>query len=153
MSPDQAARGKVRTWVTSQWKLCPSRVNSQRKSTVWRWLEREAKYQDGARTAADNSKHTPGPSLVAASRLNGLAVTDRAGVPLGKCVEALIDLESAAISYIVVASRNSVGLDEELRGVARDSCNFGANAITFTLDAIAFGRIPLLADRNWPARL
>ncbi len=120
---------------------------------VWRWLGREAKYQDGARTAADNSKHTPGPSLVAASRLNGLAVTDRAGVPLGRCVEALIDLESAAISYIVVASRNSVGLDEELRGVARDSCNFGANAITFTLDAIAFGRIPLLADRNWPARL
>ncbi len=40
VSPDQAARGKVRTWVTSQWKLCASRVNSQRKSTDWvidRW--------------------------------------------------------------------------------------------------------------------
>jgi hypothetical protein len=34
MSPDQAARGKVRTWVTSQWKLCASRVNSHWKSTV-----------------------------------------------------------------------------------------------------------------------
>jgi hypothetical protein len=33
MSPDQAARGKVRTWVTSQWKLCASRVSSQWKST------------------------------------------------------------------------------------------------------------------------
>ena len=46
MSPDQAARGKVRTWVTSQWKLCASRVSSQWKSTdlslialaVTRWL-------------------------------------------------------------------------------------------------------------------
>jgi hypothetical protein len=34
MSPDQAARGKVRTWVTSQWKLCASRVSSQWKSTL-----------------------------------------------------------------------------------------------------------------------
>jgi hypothetical protein len=33
-SPDPTARGKVRTWVTSQWKLRPSRVNSQRKSTI-----------------------------------------------------------------------------------------------------------------------
>ena len=33
MSPDQAARGKVKTWVTSQWKLCASRVSSQWKST------------------------------------------------------------------------------------------------------------------------
>ena len=120
---------------------------------VWRWLGRQVKYQDGAETAADDSEHTPGPPLVAASRINNLAVTDCAGVPLGSCVEALIDLESAAISYIVVASRNAVGLDEELRGVARDSCCFGADAVTLTLDAIAFARIPVLADRNWPARL
>ena len=33
VSPDQAARGKVKTWVTSQWKLCASRVSSQWKST------------------------------------------------------------------------------------------------------------------------
>ena len=120
---------------------------------VWRWLGRQAKYQDGARTAANDSKHTPGQALVAASRINGLAVTDGAGVPLGSCVEALIALESAAIIYIVVASRNAVGLDEELRGVARDSCCFGADAITLTFDAIAFARIPVLANRNWPTRL
>jgi len=52
-----------------------------------------------------------------------------------------------------VASRNAVGLDEELRGVARDSCCFGADAITLKLDAIAFAQIPALADLNWPARL
>ena len=74
-------------------------------------------------------------------------------MPLGNCVEALIDLESAAISYIVVASRNAVGLGEELRGVARDSCCFGADVITLTLDAIAFARMPVLADSKWPARL
>ena len=57
---------------------------------IWRWLGREVKYQDGAKTAADDSKHTSGPSLAATSRINGLAVTDRAGVLLGGCVEALI---------------------------------------------------------------
>ncbi|WP_408589294.1 hypothetical protein, partial [Novosphingobium sp.] len=40
VSPDQAARGKVKTWVTSQWKLCASRVSSQWKSTGYRpWRE------------------------------------------------------------------------------------------------------------------
>jgi len=120
---------------------------------VWRWLGRQARYQDGARTAADRSKHAAGPSLVAASAINGLSVNDLAGVPLGSCVEALIGRERAEITYIVVASRNAVGLDEELRGVMRESCCFGADAITLTLDALAFARIPVLTDRNWPARL
>lgn len=120
---------------------------------VWRWLGRQATYQDSARTAADDSKTTPGPSLVAASRINGLAVTDRAGVPLGSCVEALIDRESAAIGYIVVASRNAIGLGEELRSVTRASCCFGAEVITLTLNATAFARIPVLAEHSWPARL
>src|SRR4029077_14961729 len=33
-SPDPTARGKLRTWVNSQWKFPPARVSSQRKSTI-----------------------------------------------------------------------------------------------------------------------
>ena len=120
---------------------------------VWRWLGRQARYQDGARTAADRSKHEVGPSLVAASAINGLPVNDVVGVSLGSCVEALISRESTEITYIVVSSRNAVGLEEQLRGVVRASCCFEGDAIVLTLDAIAFAQIPVLTDRNWPARL
>jgi hypothetical protein len=34
MSPDQAVRGRARTWVTSEWKLCASLVSSLWKSRL-----------------------------------------------------------------------------------------------------------------------
>jgi len=120
---------------------------------IWRWLGRQAKYQDGAQTAANESERGEGPSIVSATGLCGLKVTAPGGDTIGTCVEALIDRQSGQIDYIVVASRNAVGLDEELRGVARQSCRFGAETIALTIAADDFARLPVLADRNWPARL
>ena len=120
---------------------------------IWRWLGRQAKYEDGAQTAADESDRGNGPAITSASGLSGLAVTGPGGDTIGKCVEALIDCNSGQIDYIVVASRNAVGLDEELRGVARKSCRFGAETIALTINADEFARLPVFADRNWPARL
>lgn len=120
---------------------------------IWRWLGRQAKYQDGAETASRNSDAAAVPSLAPASAMTGLAVTDRSGEALGSCVEALIERGTGQIAYIVVASRNAVGLDEELRGVVREDCRFGADAVALRIGAAEFARLPVLADRNWPARL
>lgn len=120
---------------------------------IWRWLGRQAKYQDGAKAAADESEAGEGPSLVPATGVSGLEVTDQAGARLGLCVEALIEQESGRIEYIVVATRNAVGLDEELRGVGRSMCRLGGKAISLTLNAAEFAALPVLPDRNWPARL
>lgn len=120
---------------------------------IWRWLGRQAKYQDGAQTATKNSERVAGPALFAATGVCGLSVNDGSGNPVGTCVEALIDRQDGRIIYIVVASRNAIGLDEELRGVDRQSCRFGANAVELTMNSEEFDRLPRLADRNWPARL
>ncbi|MBY0519719.1 MAG: nicotinamide mononucleotide transporter [Sphingomonas sp.] len=58
---------------------------------IWRWLGRQAKYQDGAQTAAKNSEQVAGPALFAATGVCGLTVNDRSGNPVGSCVEGLID--------------------------------------------------------------
>lgn len=120
---------------------------------IWRWLGRQAKYQDGARTAAAQSEEGEGASLVPATGIWGLPVTDAAGDAVGTCVEALIDRRHGQIDYIVVASRNAIGLDEALRGVARNRCRFGADTIALTIDRDSFAQLPVIADRNWPARL
>ncbi|OYY91414.1 MAG: photosystem reaction center subunit H [Sphingomonas sp. 28-66-16] len=120
---------------------------------IWRWLGRQARYQDGAESAASESEKCLGPSLTAASALCGFAVTDSNGEALGHCVEALIDRASGQIDYIVVASGNAVGLDEQLRGVARASCRFDNDAIALMMPRTAFVDLPILPDGEWPARL
>lgn len=120
---------------------------------IWRWLGRQAQYQDGAASAASESEKRVGPALTPASTLCGLRVTDCHGVSVGRCVQALIDRATARIDYIVVATDNLVGLVEQLRGVARSSCRFDNDAIALTLDSAAFCDLPTLDDRQWPAQL
>lgn len=120
---------------------------------IWRWLGRQAKYEDGAQNAAAASEQGPGPSLMPATGVSGLPVADREGNALGRCVEALIDRESGRIDYIVIASTNGVGLGETLRGVERSSCRFDRDAVTLVIGNDAFDRLPPLADREWPSRL
>lgn len=120
---------------------------------IWRWLGRQAKYQDGARTATAESDATAGPSVVAASALCGLDVVDRAGHAIGSCVEALIDCGAGQIGYVVVATRDAVGMNEELRGVSTDRFSLTGERLALAIDAEEFSRLPILPDRNWPARL
>lgn len=120
---------------------------------IWRWLGRQAKYQDGARAATVESDTATGPRVIAASALCGLEVVDRAGELVGSCVEALIDCGHARIAYVVVATRDAVGLNEELRGVPATRLSLAAGAVTLAIDAQQFLQLPILPDRNWPARL
>lgn len=120
---------------------------------IWRWLGRQAKYQDGAESAAERSEHGDGPALLPATGLSDRPVIDGNGNALGRCVEALIDRATGQVSYIVVASRNAVGMDVALRGVARSSCRFDSDDIRLTIDQMTFQQLPVLADREWPARL
>ncbi len=120
---------------------------------IWRWLGREARHQDGAQAAARKSEQSAGPSLVPATTLCGLTVTDCRGKALGHCVDALIDRADGCVNYIVVGSAHPVGLEETLRGVPRSDCRFGRDAIALILDARAFNALPVLYDQQWPARL
>lgn len=120
---------------------------------IWRWLGRQAKYQDGAQSAAQKSEEQAGPSLTPASSLCGLKVIDCDGNAIGQCVEALIDRTKGSISYIVVSDGHALGLGEQLRGVALSSCRFDADTIALTIDITAFQRLPVLPDRQWPTRI
>ena len=120
---------------------------------IWRWLCRQAKYRDGAQSAAAASERRDGPSLVPSSSLLALPVTDSSGTVLGQCVEALIDRNSCQINYIVVSSRDVLGLEEQLRGIPQAMVKFSDDRICLMLETSAFNSLPVLPDRRWPAQL
>lgn len=115
-------------------------------------MGREAKYHDGGQAAAAASAEADDPAIFPASDLSGLPVRDRAGGKIGRCVEALIGRADGRISYVVVGSTNAIGLDEELRAVARERCAFEEDAVMLEMVAAEFAALPIIADRDWPTR-
>ena len=142
-----AATGQTNLLVTNCFMTIVNLVG------IWRWLGRQAKYQDGAQSAARQSEKQAGPSLTAASSLSGMNVMDCQSDAIGHCVEALIDRANGTISYIVVTAGNALGLNEQLRGVAKSLYRFNTDTIALAIDATAFQALPVFPDRKWPTRI
>lgn len=119
---------------------------------IWRWLGRQAAYEDGARSAQAESRKAASKTLFTATGIGGMAVLDKAGNSIGHAVEALIECETSAISYIVVASGGVAGIDEQLRAVPRAHVEFGCEQLSLRVDAEAFAKLPALDAGHWPAQ-
>ena len=116
---------------------------------IWRWLGRQAKYEDGGQAAAEASKSTSLPTLFTASSISGMKVFGRGGSELGTAVEALTECESARISYVVV--RRS-GLGERLCAIERHLVAFSTDRIDVRLTQTEFENLPELPAGEWPVR-
>lgn len=118
---------------------------------VWRWLGRQQAYEEGGRSAHMASRRSATPTLFTASGFVGLPVEARNGEPIGKAVEALITCNNGDISYVVVATSNAVGLDEELRPVAREDCKFHCDRLVVEMPRLEFLKIAPVRQGAWPA--
>ncbi|MDP9055866.1 MAG: PRC-barrel domain-containing protein [Pseudomonadota bacterium] len=119
---------------------------------IWRWLGRQRSYEDGAKSATVASRRSAVPTLFTATGIAGMPVEDRAGQPLGKAVEALLECATGKVSYVVVASGGVGGIDERLRAVPHDRIQFGVDKLRVTMTQAEFTAIAILAEGNWPAR-
>lgn len=118
---------------------------------IWRWLGRQAAYEDGAKSAQAASRRSSAPTLFTASGIGGMDVVDERGRSLGHAVEALIECSTSAVSYVVVASGSKVGLDEQLRAVSREHVKFGCDDLKLHLTSEEFEALPVLEAGQWPA--
>jgi hypothetical protein len=119
---------------------------------VWRWLGRQRAYEDGGKSAEQASRRNPGPTLFTARGIAGMAVQDRAGQPLGKAVEALIECATGQINYVVVASDGIAGIEERLRAVPRGYVDFRGDELRIDMPKAQFAALPVLAEGDWPAQ-
>jgi len=110
---------------------------------IWRWLGRQARYEEDSKAAVEASEAAPVPALVAASRIVGMTVVDRDGATVGSAMEAMIeDGRSGRIVYVVVRSGGVGGVGERLAAVDRDAMTLANDRLTLAMTRQDFDALP-----------
>lgn len=118
---------------------------------IWRWLGRQAAYEDGARSAQEASRRSDTNTLFTATGIGGMPAVDRDEAPVGHAVEALLECGTGAVSYVVVAKAGLVGIDEQLRAVPRENVDFACDRLKLNMTVHDFEALELLQPGRWPA--
>jgi len=118
---------------------------------VWRWLGRQRIYEEGGESAKRASRKSQSPTLFTATGIAGMTVVDRDDANIGKAIEALIECQSGAVNYVVIASAEAGGLGETLRAVPRADIAFESDKLTLAIQRGAFEQLAPLGKGDWPA--
>jgi hypothetical protein len=119
---------------------------------IWRWLGRQARYEDGGRHAMAESAGAPVPTLFCASRLVGTPVLDAGGETVATVVDAMLGCDRHQLVYLV-ASRGGVGgIGETLHALDPRDLTLGEGSVATRLSAAEVARLPELPPDRWPGR-
>ncbi|HYX45445.1 MAG TPA: PRC-barrel domain containing protein [Sphingomicrobium sp.] len=118
---------------------------------VWRWLGRQARVEEGARTAAQASEHTPGEALFPVSMLSRASVLC-GGEQVGQCIDAMAGCRSGRLDYIVVSEGGVAGLGERLRRLPWTDAHVEDETLIAHFSGDRFVRLEELPRDQWPGR-
>ena len=119
---------------------------------IWRWLGRQAKLDDGARSASEQSAAEPGPTLFPASTLTSATLESDKGEALGSAVDAMISCNDGRIAYLVIGNGGVAGVGETLHALPWDRVKLEPGRIVAALDQSALGLLEPIDPKSWPAR-
>jgi hypothetical protein len=118
---------------------------------IWRWLGRQARVEEGARTAVEASESTPGEALFPVSLLSRAAV--RCGnEDIGHCVDGMAGCASGRLSYVVVSQGGVGGMGETLRRLSWADARVDGEVLRAGLSPKEFARLEKLPRDQWPGR-
>lgn len=109
---------------------------------VWRWLGRQAHYEEGARDAVAESEASAAPTLLDAGRLAGMPVHGLDGDIVGKGVETMLECGTGRVAYLVVSSGGVGGIGERLVAVPLGDMRLSGERVDLRLTAAQFARLP-----------
>ena len=115
---------------------------------IWRWLGRQAKVEEGARTATEASERTASETLFPVSLLTRAPVHNR-GEEIGHCIDAMAGCSSGRLSYIVVSQGGVAGVGETLRRLSWSETTVDGEQVTTKADPDSLEALP---RDQWPAR-
>lgn len=119
---------------------------------IWRWLGRQAAFEEGAGHATEASERKASETLFPLSLTASAKLIARDGGALGQCVDAMAGCSSGRIAYLVVAEGGVGGVGERLRRIDWKDVAFADDAFTSQLDRASFDRLDELEKDKWPGR-
>lgn len=120
---------------------------------IWRWLGRQARYDDGAHAATARSAAARVPTLFPVGAVAGTTLTGRDGEALGTVVEAMMRCTGTDLAYLVVSESGIGGIGERLHALRPAEVTFTTDGVRCDLDADALAARPVLTPDNWPTAL
>lgn len=118
---------------------------------IWRWLGRQTKVEEGARSASQASELTPGEALFPVSLLSTASVRN-GSTQIGRCIDAMAGCGSGRINYIVVSQGGVAGVGEKLRRLPWASSKVDDQTVVTRMTATEFEQLDVLPRDQWPAR-
>jgi len=118
---------------------------------IWRWLGRQAKVEEGAKSASAASESSPGEALFPVSLLTG-ARAMRRDEEIGTCVDAMAGCSSGRIAYVVISEGGLAGVGETFRRVPWRIAGAEGDNLVLDIDKGGFDRLERVAREDWPGR-
>lgn len=120
---------------------------------IWRWLGRQAQYEEGGKAATQRSVRARVPTLFPVGGLAGSTLTGRDGQMLGTVVEAMMRCQGSALAYLVVSEGGMAGVGERLHALDPKELRFSEDGVASDLTPAELQRRPVLEANAWPATL
>ena len=118
---------------------------------VWRWLGRQVRVEEGARSAAEASEGRLSETLFPVSLMTRAPVVAD-GIEVGRCVDAMAGCASGRVSYVVVSHGGVAAVGETLRRLPWSSAQVEGEKLVTKFKRSEFERLEELARDQWPAR-
>lgn len=118
---------------------------------IWRWLGRQARYEEGGKAATRRSAAARVPTLFPGGSLIGAPLTGRDDARLGQVVEAMLRCDGAGLAYLVVSEGGVGGVGERLHALGPDEVRFGPDGVVCDLGCDELRARPVLDEQAWPA--
>jgi hypothetical protein len=120
---------------------------------VWRWLGRQAAYEEGANHAAERSERENVGALFSFSAVIGSELMDRKGNNIGGIVDIMGNADNDDIAYVVVREGGVGGVGERLHALAAGRFDFTAEKPVARFEAAYLGELEPLEKDKWPTNL
>jgi len=119
---------------------------------IWRWLGRQARIEEGAAVAAQESRGVPGKDLFPVSILAKATLVSSEGQEMGHCVDAMAGCRSGKLDYLVMSEGGVGGVGETLRRIAWADCRVEGDEVRSVLASSQFRSLQEVEPDHWPAR-
>ena len=119
---------------------------------IWRWLGRQARLDDGARSASEESAARPGPTLFPVSTLTSASLLRKDGQAIGSAVDAMLRCDDGGVDYLVVGKGGVGGVGETLHAVPWRHVRLQPGKVIVGLTAEELDRLEPLDPAVWPSR-